>query len=563
MRLRLSIFLLLGFLYSHTIAFAGANGAVVSRVVDVCEGIDRIEVNRDEDEMDPRYRNIIPTTFSNVQRYSCLNDTAYCLCFNVGAEIQNDGVPYLPNLRLDSSRHGKPLYIDGLILNSYENTITLTGDQPITFQNSTLSGCTDCLRVEGENHHLKNVAVTCGEKEEGIAGITLIGEGHRLENVNVHNVRETEIEEVIVKEWHNNCGVGIQIGEVDLPGNDIEIKNGELAGNGVGLWVANGIGNFFREVSIFQNDFDGNGIFETDEGILFDEGVNEDLRPPEVVLIDEENRGALRYAEEDTEGTEAYLKIRMESMSGKVDIYWTGETFDEDEDSSVEPQNDNGEGVEVAGCADSVLKSVADSKCQQGKEFLVRPKLASLKLHSGAYEQLLHFGMNKDLYHKMAVLVFNDGKKGSSVYSKTFVLNDKDGKGILSAAELDAPAAGGDLADAGSHSVTDALPTDSADEEDSAEESGMGVVGPADDGAGGGIAGGPSNGGPAILSGGIGAAGGGAGGIKAGGCSLIADNSKSLLVLPLRTLFPHILAWLSLPLLLALRRRLSLRTSKE
>lgn len=528
MRFRLSILLLLVSLHFHPTAFAGANGVPPAKPVDPCEG-ERIEIDSDNYEVS------IPDAFSHFRDHSCLSDTAYCLCFNVavvdGVMIQ---VPNLPNLLLNSSDNGnRPIIIDGLRLNGFSGRMELRGSQPITFQNSTLSGCTDCLRVEGENHKLKDVTVTCGEKEEGIAGLTLIGEGHEIENVKVHKMKERDEDEDAEKwEWLDNCGVGIQIGEMGQPGNNIEIKKGELAGNGVGLWLANGSGNFVRKTSIFQNDFDGNGIFEAEEGILMEAGSNEGLLSPEIVFVEEESRLALSYPEGDAEGKEAYLKIRMGEMSGKAEIYLTGEKVD----AEAEEEDEVGDDDASMAC-EKVVKTFADSKCKQGKKFLVKPKVASVKVLGGGYEQLLRFGMNKDLHWKVAVLVFHDGNKGSSTYSKTFVLNPKDIRGILSAAELDAPAAGGDLADAGSHVMTDAIPTDSADEDDSVERSGMGVIGPADGGSGGG----PEAGGPAVISGGIGAAGGGAGGIKAGGCSLMSGVPKSL-----RAVATQCLVWLSL-----------------
>lgn len=453
---------------------------IAATVADPCNGVERIDVNVDNQAEIAK----IPSAFSNVQNYSCLNDSAYCLCFNIfNKKPETNAMSSLRNLSINSDAGNKPVYIDGLNLKGFRSTVELIGSQPISLTNSNLDGCTECLRVEGSKHKLKEVTVTCGEKEDGVAAITLIGEGHKIENVTVTKTDPADKDRPL-----DNCGIGIQIGDVQNQGNNIAIQSGELAGNMVGLWLANGNGNTFKAVSIFNNDWDGDGIFKTEEGILFDEGVNQGLKPPEVLLVNEELKYALSYPTENPDI--AYLKVRTAEMLGSVEIHTLG-----------------------WGCTE-VDRRPKNNK--QGKTFVaVKLELVSIKGNAGNYERLFRFVWNDDNEHlknEQVTLLLQDPQKRSSQYSGDFCLNEKD-IGILSAVELDAPAAGGDLNDAGSHSVGDTIPVDSPDDDDSVSESGMGVAGPAGTG---------SAGAPAVISGGIGGAPGSIGGIQAAGCSLSA-----------------------------------------
>ena len=158
---------------------------------------------------------------------------------------------------------------------------------------------------------------------------------------------------------------------------------------------------------------------------------------------------------------------------------------------------------------------------KQGKIFLLKPESVLVQEEQDNREQTFRFNWksDKDKKDKWAVILYHDESKGTSQYSEPFKLNQKQ-IGVLSAAELDAPAAGGDFADAGSHIMTDSIPVDAHNEEDDIEGNNMGVVGPADTGSVGGGSG------PAVVSGGIGASGG-VGGMKAGGCSLFSGANRT------------------------------------
>ncbi|MDO8527488.1 MAG: hypothetical protein Q7T03_07370 [Deltaproteobacteria bacterium] len=371
----------------------------------VCEGVAPIVVSRDTLRNNP-----IQEAILHYSQHSCLNNTAYCLCFQY-PDGELDMV--LDGLNLDSSANGKPVHIDGLRLRAFVNTLSLTGAQPITLSNSNFSGCADCLLLNGNNFKVENVKVTCSEKESGGVGIKLAGEGHQILNTTLQN-----------------CGVGVQIGdETGLVGNNMKVgpdvaadattKKVTASANGTGFKIVNGDFNYIKFDSAFDNQRVG------EQGYPADAGINGGLFVP--VLIK-------NMVQRNGETVEEYLKY---DTTCDPTSEWSATAtlqFKIPSPFRIPFSQRNKKNMEI-----SLTDGTPQNPLFQGKTFF-KDAICTTAPDGTGQLATCKFLMSFNYAEKEAVLLFHHPILGTSNYSIHFFLNGC-GPGVFAAPDLE-PGAG-------------------------------------------------------------------------------------------------------------------------
>lgn len=445
--------------------------------VNVCADVPSILIDNGDNKVTDD-NNIIQAVFNEYQEYQCLDNTAYCICFS----FSNDAIVEATNqLHLNSTPSPKPIFISGLDLRGIAHPFRIEGSQPVKLLNSTFTGCSDCLSVDGFGHTIgENVSIECGNKN-GI-GLLLTGEDHLI--------KDTEVQ---------NCGTGMQIGNAQGFGSGMTVRESKSHENGIGLALLRGHENYFNEDAVYKN---GEPVLLRDSltyllsnDIRLAEGANGGVQNPTPLFNDEKFLSYPEGAEElGEENVTAIFRITSPYRRGTIEI---------------------------------VLTDAAN----ESKEFYTAARLAGIEeIQNGLYHLRYEIPMNINVENKLAVLLFHHNSFGSTIYinketadagQQLLKLNGKEG--VLSAAGMDTPAAdggiggdigggaaGGDIG-AGGGAITDpgVVPPGSDDEEESGGGSQIGSLTLTGDGT-------PAS----VITGGIGSTGapGGVGSAK-GGCS--------------------------------------------
>lgn len=414
------------------------------------------------------------------------------LCF----EITEDADTRFNTSLFLNNTSGLPVVISGLNIRGgtelgSQTLLAVSGADPVIIRNSSFTNCINCLSLRNDSMRVEDTVVACAEGAG--AGIRLLGEAHHVIRGNVHD-----------------CATGIQIGHTKTAGNNNLIAESEIHHNNKGILVSKGQGNTLRNNSVYENDADGDAFPSNVEGIELAEGTNGGLGVPTVFDRDGNalERGmvpdVLYYDEHENCGTEewsadAEIRLQVPYAEGEVEI-------------SFNP---------------------AGTSFEQGREFFRAAVCTYDGLAGrGPYLAACRFEMNSDYEDDDAVALFHHPLYGSSTYSYVFNLNPCP-PGVLSASDMEAPAAsGGSGSGAGPIDSAATIPGD----DDSDDEGSSMAANPI---------GGASSGGGAVQAGGL----GGSGAPGGGGCGGSINPNVTY-----GAKYPVIVFLLPLLILLTLRR---------
>ncbi|MBI5299953.1 MAG: right-handed parallel beta-helix repeat-containing protein [Deltaproteobacteria bacterium] len=254
----------------------------------VCDGVDIIPIT-------DRNRSAIQTALTNYKIYSCLNNTAYCLCFQFNLVSQTTSSL---NLSLDTTASDKPVYISGLQINGLAGPLVIKGSQPVMLIDTHFA-CTA---------NTPSPQPSSAGGEGGSIGIQLTGNGHQILGSDISNCAigvQVEGNATTIRDSHIACsaksGVGIKLtGDrhaisdtetkdcnigVQIDGSDNSLTRNTIHDNNTGVKIANGSGNFVERNIIYKNDANGDGEYKQTEGIFLADGVNGGVLPPAILNI--------------------------------------------------------------------------------------------------------------------------------------------------------------------------------------------------------------------------------------------------------------------------------------
>ncbi|MDO8527148.1 MAG: hypothetical protein Q7T03_05605 [Deltaproteobacteria bacterium] len=253
---------------------------------------------------------------NNLNRYLSPDGSKYLLCFEVPERQQAIPVSYTIPLQNNT---GKPVVVSGLKISanrgSTDTLVKLSGADPIIVEKSSFQACPYCILVASKGTRIENnVLVNCTGRGRSV-GITLLGEGHRIENTAI-----------------GGCDVGVQIGSGNQSGKDISIgpenprdyRNKKVAffRNKTAIKVENGSGNYFQYNSVERAQS------EHPENFSYVKNTTEKLKKPIMLPkegADYHGSDILEYPEgavlpQDGSEVTATFKIISDYNEGKLEI---------------------------------------------------------------------------------------------------------------------------------------------------------------------------------------------------------------------------------------------------
>lgn len=218
---------------------------------------------------------------TDLEQYSSPDGTQYWLCFQ---SVTGEAIRVGTQLHLENTTD-RPVVLSGLRIEAegdLERTVlTITGNQPVIFQNSRLENCRKCLNVENKHFRMENnVEIECSGRDQNSLGVLLLEDRNTL-----------------FGSFISRCDVAIQIGTTANrssenqigPENQEEIddKKMRIYESGIVLKVGGGDGNVFTHNWIFEEPYDG-GMYRwdrLDENIVLERGANGGLPQPLIYSV--------------------------------------------------------------------------------------------------------------------------------------------------------------------------------------------------------------------------------------------------------------------------------------